>query len=123
MFTKDFRLYYRELLVGRINCAFLSDGTWFGQFEPEPNSEKTGSGARASDFISFSVDWNDRLRRDQDNPPNTSEFDGFADVICDGCWRAISDVGEGDILIHKAPVFFPGGEVSFCEASAKSDRE
>jgi hypothetical protein len=38
-------------------------------------------GRRIRDFIAFGVDWNDRTRRNPNNPPDHGEFDQFADLL------------------------------------------
>jgi hypothetical protein len=107
-------LWYGTILVGHVMRAFCSDDTWYGEFEPEGGDFAEGDPTRRrlSDYIRLCEDWNDRCYHDPGNPPDADEFDAFSDVIDSQEWFARTP--GGDLLaIDRAPVFRPGGAVSW----------
>lgn len=102
-------LRYQGMEVGRISDPMLHQGTWFGIFQPT-----AAASSRALEFIGFCRSWNERCKYDQD-APDASEFDAFADLIGDRKW-AVEETGGFCTAIAKAPNFI-GDEVSWvpCE--------
>lgn len=103
------KLFYGHLVVGTIEEAFVSDGTWFGEFLPEPQAGREQAGIRVSEFIKFCQDWHDRLAKGAD--PDATEFEQFADLISSGLWHVRTTDGS-DQAIVEAPVF-TGTEITW----------
>ena len=105
-------LYYKERLIGTIHSAFLSDGTWFGQFERASIDHVTRDDVRASEFILFCMHWNSLQQ--STSPPGAEGFDHFSDVCAQGNWTV---VGKSAVLLRVkgAPVFSYDGHMSFIE--------
>ena len=106
----NFRLYYRDVLVGVIKNPFYSDDTWFGTFELGTEGRYAELERRVTDYIHFVEDWNERVRRD--DPADPGEFEQYSDLVQSGLW---STKDEGGVVsaIAEAPVFFRGGDISW----------
>jgi hypothetical protein len=101
-------LLYRNVPVAIARDPLEHQGTWFAQqFSLVQTFDTHPDAARLSEFIDFSVRWHEA-----EGEP--ADWDQFQDVIESGGWewRKL----EGPIrAIVRAPVFMPGGEVSFRE--------
>jgi hypothetical protein len=105
-------LYYGDCVIGHIRDVFYSDETWYGMFEKVRHSHENPLVDRILEFISFSEDWNGRVERNPQEPPDASAFGRYSDLLTSGLWLARS--AEGDVWhIAEAPVFFPGGDVTW----------
>ena len=56
----SFSLWYRDVLVGHVRDAFLSEGTWFGRFEPAFRPDDGGLPGRLREYVRFCENWNER---------------------------------------------------------------
>jgi hypothetical protein len=92
--------------VGIIYDAFCSDNTWFGRF-----TGTEGAAPRVTEFIAFCIDWHARIEAPE---TEAREFDAYADVLRDG--RSSLRGTSSSRSIVEAPVFFPGGDVTWTEA-------
>jgi hypothetical protein len=106
------RLYYGDLLVGRITDAFASDDTWFGICELVLNRGSGPREDRVLQFIQFSEEWHARLKASPLNPPDAFEFRQFSELTATGVWNVRPDNGDVASEID-APVFPGGGEVTW----------
>ena len=110
MATQDLTLLYGSLVVGRISKAFCSDATWYGLHRPLIEIKDGVLAHRLLDYINFSQDWNERLRKGLAADP--AEFEHYADVIKSGLWSTDTTDGHRSSIID-APVFFAGDEISW----------
>jgi hypothetical protein len=110
--SPDLTLWYGDLLIGPVRDAFCSDATWYGIIETVVDRSAGGLACRVVDFIEFCVLWNERTKDDRDNPPDTTEFEQYGDLLSSGMWHITSPIGERNTVVD-APVFFPGHEVSW----------
>ncbi len=102
-------LWSGGLLVGRVKGVIESDATWHGVLERTVAAGQGAAAARVVEFIAFSEEWNERVRRGED--PDPGEFGRFADLVESTTWRV---GGLGAVRrISKAPVFFAGDEVTW----------
>ncbi len=104
-------LYFGETMLGVLKNVFESDYTWYGVFEPISN-EITNVDRRCFDYIRFSIDWNERIYHGDDTA-NANEFNEYENVIKSGNWYVRSLDGVLTQVVEDAPVFFPGGDVSW----------
>jgi hypothetical protein len=105
-------LKYGTLVVGRVSNTLFSDNTWYGLFQSDLGQNPGALGLRVAEYIAFCEDWNKRTEERPDSPPDASEFDRFDDIIKSDNWTATRAEGE-NLRILNAPVFFPGGEISW----------
>ena len=101
-------LFYDDAVIGTIDGAFVSDGTWFGDFHPASDDRSDDRLVRLREFIEFCREWHARLATDD---ADASEFDRFADLISSGLWHVRMADGS-DQKIFEAPVFI-GNEISW----------
>ena len=95
-------LRYGQIPVGTITGEFLSDGTWFGRFHEVVDPGASPVHQRLHDYISFSVEWHERLRSNL--PAEATEFDQFGEMISSRVWQTLASDGSVS-LIADAPVF------------------
>ena len=107
-----FQLFCGAIRVGEIQDAFLSDDTWFGRYKLTIRREEGGSQGRILDFIELCGAWNRRIARSPSDPPETSEFDRFSDLITPNPWSVLSDDGNR-LSVEGAPNFLDAGEMSW----------
>jgi hypothetical protein len=105
-----FELFYGKVEVGGISSAFCSDDTWHGNFRTAITSEQGPLQRRLCDFIGFCEEWNARCDRGEN--PDPADFDRYSDVLTSGLWCTSAEDGVV-AKIDAAPVFFPGGDVSW----------
>lgn len=110
MVTAELTLWYGSVLVGLVNNAFCSEGTWHGNIESLADTDQTVITKRLAAFVEFCKDWNERQH--DPNPPDAGEFDHFSDLLDSGLWVVKNAAGE-ETRIVRAPVFFVGGDVSW----------
>jgi hypothetical protein len=103
------KLLYGEVVVGTIDGAFVSDGTWFGDFSPEPLTDGDRVNIRVSEFIEFCRKWHERLAAGAD--ADASEFEQFSDLLTSGSWH-VRAIDGSDQAIVEAPVFI-GSEITW----------
>ena len=106
----EFDLVYGSLTVGHIKNAFLSDLTWYGLFQSLLRPTDSTLAGRILNFIDFTKQWNERVRRGQVADP--TEFDQFGDIVKSGSWHVVNSQGI-KIPILDAPVFFEVGDISW----------
>lgn len=107
--TTSFSLWYRDVLVGHVRDAFLSEGTWFGRFEPAFRPDDGGLPGRLREYVRFCENWNERQLA---GLGDVEEFERYADVITSGLWETEDAAGERRRVLD-APVFFVGNEISW----------
>ena len=102
-------LLYDQVVVGTVEGAFISDGTWFGEFFEEPQTGTDQSAKRVSEFIRFCREWHVRLAEGADH--DAAEFDQFSDLLSSGLWK-LKTPGGLEQTILEAPVFI-GTEITW----------
>jgi hypothetical protein len=103
------KLLYGEVVVGTIDGAFVSDGSWFGDFLQEPVIDGDRVIIRVAEFIEFCKEWHERLAAGAD--ADASEFEQFADLLSSGSWH-MRAIDGSDRAIVEAPVFI-GNEITW----------
>ena len=93
--------------VGDITEAFHSDDTWYANISVtlQPDTPRR---ARVMAFIELCIDWHKRI----DTDPDASEFDPFDDIVNGATWQAEFSGGFRQASFD-APVFLPGGEITW----------
>ena len=104
-------LLFDKRIVGAISIPIFADNTWHGVLAINDALVNDTFGMRIIDFIRFSEDWHERLRMNQSNPPASSEFDSYLDLLQSDQW-VIQDLTEDRYHQIEGPVFFEGGEFS-----------
>ena len=100
-------LFCNDYRVGNLTGAFFSDNTWYATVNLTLN-DQSAFAQRIHSFITFCIDWHDRI----DSDPDASEFDDFTDVVNESNWSTVADDGSQH-AIHAAPVFLAGGDISW----------
>lgn len=104
----ELTLRYDGSKIGSVKDAFCSDNTWYGIFSPTLQSDLIGK--RVSEYIDFSIDWNERLNNGDE--PDDNEFMKFKDLLKSGLW-SVEDKEAKVSKINEAPVFFKGNEITW----------
>lgn len=103
-------LWYEGFPVARVKSAFESDDTWYAVLDTQPSADDLGAQGRVAQYVAFCVDWHVRLEAGES--PDAEEFDRYRDVTRAGAWAARGPSGVSR-AIENAPVFTPGGEVTW----------
>jgi hypothetical protein len=96
--------------VGRIDDAFVSDGTWHGKLALTKKIQDAQVFERLLEFIAFCENWNERLATGA--KANRDDFKAFADIIETQLWETTMENGRRS-RVSDAPNFFSGGEISW----------
>jgi hypothetical protein len=107
----DLTLRYGRYVIGQIEDIICSDHTYHGTFKKSFASADDPTLLRVAEYIAFCEAWNEGTRTVNRDPPSSSEFDRYADIVSSGLWTAESP--SMTIMVADAPVFFLGNEVSW----------
>lgn len=107
--TATAELFFSDSRIGLIRNVFCSDDTWYGDFELDCVGTDRVVLNQVAPFIEFCADWN---KRESLGQADVEEFDVYQCVIQPGKWMVIHSDGAKH-RITDAPVFFPGGEISW----------
>jgi hypothetical protein len=102
-------LLFGSLVVGEIKNDVYSDQTWFGTIILSRSLRETDAGRRLMAYKRFSEKWNARLRANQDTPPDSCEWDAWADILKSPDWW-LRKSQDGTLIHVNAPIFFKGGD-------------
>lgn len=97
----DLQLFCGPVLVGDLLNVIVHQGTWFALTFRQAIDRCAGKQERRiCEYIAFSNEWHDRLRKQGNADP--SEYDHFGDLMQAGLWHIRSKSGV------EVPVEIPG---------------
>jgi hypothetical protein len=97
----DLTLFCGQVLVGDLLNVIVHQGTWFAlEFRQAVRKEVGRRERRICEYIAFSNEWHERLRKQED--PDPSEYDRFGKLAKSGSWSIRSKDGE------EIPIDSPG---------------